>query len=360
MNNDLKTLDANGLLHFQGLQTEAVNAVTARFYATHGSIYERFGQRGREACREDLAFHLEFLRPVLEFGLLHPMVDYLRWLGSVLIAREIPADHLAQSLDWLAEYFGEAMAPAEGTVVVAALQAARMKFVESYSAPPVPLKPPEAWPEAALFEAALLAGDQRNALSVISQCLDEGHSLVEVELHVIEPALYDIGDKWQANQVTVAQEHMATAIAQWVMTVALLRSPPPSPIDKRVLLACVEGNDHAVGLRMVADAFLLSGWDVQYLGANMPTPALVRQVVEWQPDLVGLSVSFPQQLRVVKAVIAGLTEHLGHARPAVIVGGLAINRFNQLVDAVGADASGTDAQAAVDSASRIVDKRNGL
>jgi methanogenic corrinoid protein MtbC1 len=191
----------------------------------------------------------------------------------------------------------------------------------------------------------------------LNGCLDAGKSLVEVELHVIEPALYDIGKKWQANQVTVAQEHMATAIVQSVMTNALLRSPPPSPLDKRVMLACVEGNNHAVGLRMVADAFLLSGWDVQYLGANVPTRALVQQVLEWKPDLVGLSVSFPQQLRVVKAAIGGLTEVLGNARPAVIVGGLAINRFKQLVDAVGADGSSADAQAAVDCAHRIIDQR---
>ena len=75
--------------------------------------------------------------------------------------------------------------------------------------------------------------------------------------------------------------------------------------------------------------------------------------------LVGLSVSFPQQLRVVKDVIGGLLERLGTARPAVIVGGLAINRFNQLADAVGADASSTDAQAAVDSAQRIMVKQDG-
>jgi hypothetical protein len=141
---ELKMLDANGLFHFQSLQTDAVNAVTERFYQTHGSIYERFGQRGRQACREDLAFHLEFLRPVLEFGLLQPMVDYLRWLGDVLSAREIPATHLSQSLDWLAEYFAGAMEPAEGEVVVTALRAARTRFTESCNAPlvsPLPPKP---------------------------------------------------------------------------------------------------------------------------------------------------------------------------------------------------------------------------
>lgn len=350
----LQVLTPRGLQHFLGLQTDAATAVTRRFYATHGSVYERFGDRGHEACREDLAFHLEFLRPVLEFGFLQPMVDYLCWLGSVLAGRGIPTEHLAQSLDWLADYFAQAMEPEEGAVVVAALLAARTKFGQSSKLAPIAPEMPEAWPQSAAFEAALLTGDQREALAVVSGCLDAGHHLIDIELHVIQQALYTIGEKWQANLVSVAQEHMATAIAQSVMTVALLRSPAPAPIDRRVLLACVEGNNHSVGLRMVADSFLLSGWDVQYLGANVPTRALVQQVAHWKPDLVGLSVSFAQQLAVVKAVIAALTERLGEARPAVMVGGLVINRFRHLADAVGADASATNALAAVDLANRTV------
>ena len=172
-------------------------------------------------------------------------------------------------------------------------------------------------------------------------------------MHLIMPALYDIGEKWQSNQVTVAQEHMASAIVQSIMTVGLLRSEPPPRIGKRVLLACVEGNHHAIGLRMVSDGFQLAGWDVQFLGANMPTAALVRQVGESRPDLVGLSVSFPQQLRVVKEVTARLDQDLGGGRPPVIIGGLAINRFTQLAGAVGADGYSPNAPAAVAYANQI-------
>jgi MerR family transcriptional regulator, light-induced transcriptional regulator len=68
---------------------------------------------------------------------------------------------------------------------------------------------------------------------------------------------------------------------------------------------------------------------------------------------VGLSVSFAHQLRVVRHVIMQLRERLGEARPAVIIGGLASNRFNRLADMVGADACGADAQAAVAYANRI-------
>lgn len=346
-------LGTEGLKRFQGLQTAAVMAVTERFYTTHGSAYERFGQRGREACREDLAFHLEFLRPVLEFGLLQPMVDYLRWLNEVLAAREVPTRHLAQSLDWLAEFFTEQMPAEEGQIVAAALQAVR-QALQSTDEPPAAATAPEPWPEVPELEAALLGGDQRGAQAIMQRCMAAGRSLIEVEMHLIQPALYRIGEQWQANQVSVAQEHLASAIVQSLMTWGLVQSPPPEPNGKRILLACVEGNNHAMGLRMVADAFLLSGWEIQYLGANVPTPALVQQVRGWQPDLVGLSVSFPQQLKGVKEAIAMMTEQIGPQRPPVIVGGLAINRFRQLTGALGANASGQDAEAAVATASRLI------
>ena len=103
--------------------------MSQRFDEAHGSSYVRFGPRGRDACREDLLYHLEFLRPALEFGVLQPMVDYLTWLSSVLSARGIPIEHLALSLDWLAEFFNEHMSAADGALVVDVLKAAETKFL---------------------------------------------------------------------------------------------------------------------------------------------------------------------------------------------------------------------------------------
>ncbi|HOE42357.1 MAG TPA: hypothetical protein PLB25_12110, partial [Rhodoferax sp.] len=156
----LQVLTPRGLQHFVSLQADAATAVTRRFYTTHGSHYARYGERGHEACREDLAFHLEFLRPVLEFGLLQPMVDYLCWLDSVLAGRGIPTEHLTQSLDCLGEYFAQAMEPEDGAVVVAAILAARTKFGQSRKLALIAPELPEAWPRSAAFEAALLTGDQ--------------------------------------------------------------------------------------------------------------------------------------------------------------------------------------------------------
>lgn len=353
-----KTLGAEGLARFQALQADAVAAVTERFYASEGSAYQRFGPRGRQACREDLAFHLEFLRPVLEFGLLQPMVDYLRWLADVLASRSVPVEHIDLSLDWMGEFFLDRMGAVEGGVVASALRDAAAGFVAAASSPlPAPEAPPS-WEESTEFESALLAGRHGEAADVVNRCMDRGHGLVDVEMHVIQPALYRVGEKWQANQVSVAQEHLATAMAKSVMAMGLLRSSPPPLLRRRVLLACVDGNNHTIGLRMVADAFQLAGWQVQFLGASVPTVALIAHTAEWRPHLLGLSVSFAHQLPSVKAIVAGLIERLGDSRPSIMIGGLAINRFQPLAEAVGADLWSTNASRAVVDAGSLAAGRD--
>lgn len=351
MSIDTPALGPAGLARFQELRIDAINTVAERFYTNYGPVYARFGQKGREACRDDLSFHLEFLRPVLEFGLIQPMVDYLHWLAHVLSARGIPADHLPQSLDWLSEFFDTRMERPDADIVVMALQGTKTQFLDASPVHPVlPAMALENWPEWEAFESVLLAGDRRGAGGFLDRRLEQGCSLIDAEVRMIQPALYGIGQKWQSNQVSIAQEHLATAIAQSVMTQGLLKSEVPASNGRKVLLACVEGNIHSVGLQMVADAFQLAGWDVQYLGANVPTSALIQQVTQYKPDLLGLSVSFAQQLRVVREIMARLTQVQGTARPAVILGGLAINQFSRLAGELGADAWSPDAHSAVASA----------
>jgi methanogenic corrinoid protein MtbC1 len=350
---DATTLGEDGLRRYEALKRDAVDAVTERFYSVHGAAYARFGDRGRQACREDLACHLEFLRPVLEFGLIEPMVDYLRWLASVLAARGVPAQHLSLSLDWLAEFFAARMEAPGAQVVAQALRDAKANLLQPEEAVATSEQDlPAPWAEAEEFELALLAGDRLGAGRSVNDCFERGCSLVEIELHIIQPALYGIGRKWQDNKVTVAQEHLATAIAQAIMMQGLYRSQIQPANGSRILLACVADNHHSVGLQMVADAFHLAGWDVQFLGANVPTNALLQHVEQSKPNLLGLSISFAQQLRAVKEVVARLNAAPGSHRPPIIVGGLAVNQFSPLAGQLGADAWSPNAAAAITSAAR--------
>lgn len=358
MDTNVVILGSEGLRRFAAQRTLAVESVTARFYQEHSSLYAELGEGGRAACSEDLGHLLEFLQPVIEFGLYAPMVEYLRWLAAVLEARGIPSADLALSLDWLAEFFAGNMEGPDGARVMTALHAVKSAFLATNGAQPaIDVHMPSAWPDCADFEDAVLKGDRRQAQAVIARNLAPGRSFIDAELHIIQPALYRVGLAWQANKISVSQEHLATAIAQSVMVQGLLSSEPSPSNGKKAVLACVEGNQHALGLQMVADAFQLAGWDVSYLGANVPTADLIEYVGSSKPALLCLSVSFPAQFRVIRDIMARLRETLGAERPPVIIGGLAINNFEGMAAKLGADAWSPDAAAAVTASEELIGRR---
>jgi methanogenic corrinoid protein MtbC1 len=77
-----------------------------------------------------------------------------------------------------------------------------------------------------MFLQAILAGQRAAAVQVAREALRDGTSLQSLYLDVFQPALYEVGARWEANQLTVAQEHIATAITQFVM--AQIYEPPAS------------------------------------------------------------------------------------------------------------------------------------
>jgi methanogenic corrinoid protein MtbC1 len=163
----------------------------------------------------------------------------------------------------------------------------------------------------------------------------------------MQPALYAIGLGWQENRVTVAQEHLATAICLRFLSDLFSAETPAPPTGRRALFAGVERNQHVLGLRIVADAFELAGWSVQFLGANTPTAALLSQVDRWRPELVGLSASLVQQLLVLPTAIDALHAEFGAQRPAVMVGGIPINQADGIWRRLGADLWSPSAEEAV-------------
>lgn len=353
----LATLGTVGLNTFVQLKGEAVATVSRGLHALQDPQQEPAGSAARNACTEDLGYVFELLRTVLEFGTLQPFVQYLRWLHSGPANRSAAAVHVEASLQGLADYFRAHLPQPDGALVDAVLQQAKASF--SHPAPTdtiAPAAPPE-WPQTPLFRESLLRGDSRIALGILEAALNDGKLLPDFELHVIQPALYAIGELWHNNQVSVAQEHLATAIVHSVMTAGLLRSPLCNLNGKKVVLACVEGNQHAIGLRMVADTFMLAGWEVQYLGANVPADALVDQVETWHPDLVGLSVSFAAQMPAARATIDLLRSRCADQGPAVMIGGLAINSCAALAADSGADTHGVDAHAALLGAAALLNNQ---
>jgi MerR family transcriptional regulator, light-induced transcriptional regulator len=196
------------------------------------------------------------------------------------------------------------------------------------------------------YLAGLEAGDRRRAMAAIDAARAAGLDLRTIYLSVLQPALQEVGRRWESGAMTVAQEHLATAITQTIMSRLAGEHFRDNEGGPTLIAACVDAERHAVGLRMLCDLLELEGWTSLYLGPTVPARDLVRMVGERRPQAVALSVSLPPHLLAARAAIAEL-RGLGTPQPVVVLGGRAISG-TALAERLGADLTAADAGEAVE------------
>jgi len=179
-----------------------------------------------------------------------------------------------------------------------------------------------ALPTTAAYVAAQLAGNRSEALRLlVDEGLDRGVSAAELELRLILPAQREIGRLWEENRISVAQEHLATSISQLALARLyphLARGPGNG---RRVLVACVEGEQHDVGARMGADFLEMAGFDVHFLGANVAIAALLSALGSERCDLLGLSATMHFHLASLRRTVRAV-QSAQPSLPILVAGGI--------------------------------------
>jgi excisionase family DNA binding protein len=195
-------------------------------------------------------------------------------------------------------------------------------------------------PWAARLEDRLIAGDTAGAWGVVEAALAAGSDLEDIYLDVLTPAMWGIGRRWEAGEIDVADEHRATGIALRLTGRLGPRFARRGRTRGTVVLACPQGERHALPLAIIGDLVRGHGFFVSDLGADVPHDSLVRLVAAVD-DLVvvGLSVSgrefIPSTTEAIRALRSGGVD------AAVVVGGHAVAADGEIDTAV-ASALGAD------------------
>lgn len=166
-----------------------------------------------------------------------------------------------------------------------------------------------------------LAGEDERAIEEVLGYL-ESHSHNELYHDLLTPAMYLIGDWWQENTISVADEHLATAICDFVVSAAELKRKPKEGLQRKVMVLGPEGEDHYIGLKMVSSLFKEHGWQVQYMGPNLPLDAALESAAGWKPDVIAMSAALAYRLPALKAYSEAFQEL--DFKPTVILGGRAV------------------------------------
>jgi methanogenic corrinoid protein MtbC1 len=331
---------------FAALQRPVAEAVTEEFLRRHPDWLERYGERGREQGIEDAQFHLDFLGGALVAGEPQAFAEYVRWARRVLEARGIAARFLRENLEQIGEALASRLEPARPAVE--AVVRAGLLACDEPSGPAAPRGPEDELATARrLYLQAILRGQRNAARGIVLESHRAGHPALDLYLKILQPAQYEVGRLWECNAISVAEEHMATAITQSVMAQLYPLLPQQQPHHGRLVLTGVQGELHQLGGHMVADVLEAHGWEVRFLGTNRPHASILRVVEEQRPDAVGISTTMLFNLPKVRDLIEAIRALPGPQPHRIVVGGAAFRAAPGAFREIGADACGLDLEEAI-------------
>ncbi len=171
---------------------------------------------------------------------------------------------------------------------------------------------------------ACMSFNEAMAENILAQAFAR-YPLEAVCLEVLRQGLSDIGSMWYAGEATVQQEHFASALAIRRLNSMLAAAPMPSRRTK-ILTACPPGEDHIFPLLMITLFLRQRGYDVVYLGANVPLDKFDLAINTTNPDLV---ISTAQQLHTAGNLFK-VAEYVQQAGVPLAYGGLVFNMVPSL------------------------------
>ena len=171
--------------------------------------------------------------------------------------------------------------------------------------------------------ARLLAGDEAGAWAVVEGALVAGGTPADVHLSLLAPVLRQVGDGWEAGELTVADEHRASAVAIRLVGRLGPRFARPGRRRGTVVVAGAPGDPHLLPVALLADVLRGEGYDVVDLGASVTPDALAAAVRSSTPVLaVAISVASAFTEPAVEGAVAAARTAAPSAR--ILVGGPAV------------------------------------
>lgn len=150
---------------------------------------------------------------------------------------------------------------------------------------------------------ALLAGKRTECQDVVRTLLDAEIELKALYGDLFQRSLYEVGELWENNRITVANEHLATSITESLLNLAYPKLFATERTGKKAVISCGANEYHQIGGKMVADILELNGWDCHFLGANTPPENIAEFIQKVSPDFVGLSLSILSNIDHLKRCI---------------------------------------------------------
>jgi methanogenic corrinoid protein MtbC1 len=343
----------------QGI-TQQIDSLAERILTSQLAIQPRpalqFDEERREWGLADIRNQLTLLANAIQQSNPALFAQYLKWAQDMLEQTGQPPEDIADAFKVFRDVLENAFSK-DMTGIIHKFFESNYEVKEEAPVQSTSFISDSA-PKAALarkYLEILLNGNKEDAIELILDAAEEeGASVRDIYTYVFTPVLREAGRLWQRDEISVADEHFITQTTQTLLSQLYLYFPEVQKKGHRLVAACVTGELHDVGLKMVSDFFEMAGYDTFYLGANTPRDSIIESIRTQKADLVALSASHPMLVGEVEGIIAAIRseKNLNHVK--ILVGGAPFNDEPTLWQSIGADGYAKDAEEAVRMAEKFI------
>lgn len=201
----------------------------------------------------------------------------------------------------------------------------------------------------------ILGSDLEAAVSYVMVLRDRGLSMETLFVDLLEPTARHLGEMWDQDECDFIDVTLGVARLQKLLA-AFNNSHSAPLLDSRrsVLMAMTPGDQHYFGVTMVERFLLASGWKVQTETAATAQELASAAQGRWFA-VAGLTAGSALMMESLMTTIKLIREHSLNPDIGIMVGGPVFTANPGLAAEVGADATASNAPAAVLIAQKLFD-----
>lgn len=333
--------------------------IVEELYRRQPQQWDQFDSTIYDKSVRDVHYHLAYLAEALRWAEPILFLEYVLWVRSVFAGLGFPQDLLPLTIETMWTTVTERLPRHLADVVHVYLILAAEQLSQSQERQPsfLPTQGPLAG-LARMFHAALLRGEQQRAYRLVMEAVEQGARIQDLYLDVFQPSQQEVGRLWQQNQISTVQEHFCTTATGAIISqlyphlLQQAHAKNGHAMRRRCVAASPTGETHELGLRMVADFLQMDGWDVYFVGGNVPGAELVQAILETQTELLVLSTTMVYYIDNAATLIRRMRAEAPHVK--IMVGGYPFSLAPNLWKKIGGDATAPNALKAVEIARRLV------
>lgn len=172
------------------------------------------------------------------------------------------------------------------------------------------------------FSQSLIKLDDQRASDTLRRAFSL-YPMDEVLEKLMQPVLVELGEAWHRGELPITVEHFASHFCmQHLMNMI---SAAGAPIHRQVIIAaCAPGETHQIGLLMLITSLRWRGWDVKYLGMDLPLDRYEEKLLPLNPSLLMFSATRVENAnRLVD--LDRVLERFPEPSPHLVLGGTAFH-----------------------------------